>query len=154
MTNEAENDFVWETRAARDSIDGEGEESARGQQHFLLSVMGSVNRPNLGICTSADDERARKKQMRWGTKPRQASEAGDALEEGKPSSSFPLVVKLRCSIPQQEARLICEMGGGKDSSVSFDCIATAATSADRPKNCNYKRTGIGANRLICLLRMR
>ena len=111
--------------------------------------MGSVNRPNLGICTSADDERARrKKQMRWGTKPRQASEAGDALEEGKPSSSFPLVVKLRCSIPQQEARLICEMGGGKDSSVSFDCIATAATPADRPKNCNYKRTGIGANRLI------
>ena len=67
MTNEAENDFVWETRAgerraAIDSIDGEGRESARGQQHFLLSVMGSVNRPNLGICTSADDERARRKK--------------------------------------------------------------------------------------------
>ena len=58
MTNEAENDFVWETRAARDSIDGEGRESARGQQHFLLSVMGSVNRPNLGICTSSKKKEA------------------------------------------------------------------------------------------------
>ena len=44
MTNEAENDFVWETRAARlDRSHG------RTEGAFLLNIIGAANRPNLGI---------------------------------------------------------------------------------------------------------
>ena len=73
-------------------------ESARGQQHFLLSVMGSVNRPNLGICTSADDD----EQEEDGKK--EADEVGNKTATGIRSGRRPrgrkalLLLPPRCEV--------------------------------------------------------